>query len=116
MEISKKDILNLTYHINGAALTVHNALGPGLLEKTYHACMCIELHSRGIPFVNEMKISFEYDVHLLETQFRCDLFVNDLIVVELKSVDSFIPLFDAQVLTYMKLLNVPRVFYTTLMY
>lgn len=108
MELSKKDILDLTYHINGAAFAVHRNLGPGLLEKTYQTCMCIELRKKGFHFISEMKIPFEYDGHSLETNFRCDLFVNDLIVLELKSVDSFTPLFDAQILTYMKLLNAPK--------
>ena len=108
MEITKEDILNLSYQIIGAAISVHKQLGPGLLESTYHKCMKEELLLRNLPFLSELKIPLEYNNKAIQTDFRCDFYVANIIVVELKSVENFIPLFDAQVLTYMKLLQAPK--------
>jgi GxxExxY protein len=108
MTLTKTKLDQLTYDIIGAAIEVHSELGPGLLESIYHECMKIELKSRGIRFKTELNVPVYYDGKLLETTLRCDLLVEDSIVVELKSVKKFEPVFDAQLMTYMKLLNVPK--------
>jgi GxxExxY protein len=109
MQIKNQTSLkDLTYQINGAAIEVHKSLGPGLLESVYHQCMKHELQIRGIKFVYEMIISIEYKDIEVETNLRCDLFVEKSIVVELKAVAEILPIHEAQLLTYMKLLNAPK--------
>jgi len=108
MILSKTKLDQLTYEIIGAAIEVQSELGPGLLESIYHECMKIELQSRGIQFKTEMIVPVHYDGVRFETTLRCDLLIEDSIVVELKSVKKFEPVFDAQLMTYMKLLKVPK--------
>lgn len=107
-EITKSKIDEITYEIVGAAIEVHRQLGPGLLESVYHECMKIELKIRGLKFETEMKVPIIYEDYKLESILRCDLFVENLIPVELKSVLNFSPVFEAQILTYMRLLNAPK--------
>ncbi|WP_343748879.1 GxxExxY protein [Fluviicola sp.] len=106
--MTKSYLDQLTYDIIGAAIEVHQQLGPGLLESIYHECMKIELASRNIPFKTEMAVPVVYDQQRLETVLRCDLYVADSIVVELKASKAIEPLFEAQLLTYMKLLGSPK--------
>ena len=106
--ITKSALDQLTYEIVGAAIEVHSQLGPGLLESIYHECLKIELTIRGIPFETELKVPVWYEGTQLETTFRCDLFVANSIVLELKTVKQFEPIFEAQLMTYMKLLKAPK--------
>lgn len=106
--MTKSYLDQLTYDIIGAAIEVHNNLGPGLLESIYHECMKIELRSRNIPFEAEMSVPVFYDGHPLETVLRCDLYVAESIVVELKATKVIERIFEAQTLTYMKLLDSPK--------
>lgn len=106
--ITKATLDQLTYEIIGAAIEVHSQLGPGLLESIYHECFKIELEIRGISFKTEMQVPVWYEGRKLETTLRCDLFIDDLIVIELKSVKKLEPIFDAQLMTYMKLLEAPK--------
>ena len=106
--MTKSDLNQLTYDIIGAAIEVHHQLGPGLLESIYHECMKIELTNRNIPFRTEMAVPVIYDQQKLETVLRCDLYVADSVVVELKAVKAIEPIFEAQLLTYMKLLDSPK--------
>ncbi len=106
--ITKSAVDRLCYEIIGAAIQVHTQLGPGLLESIYHECLKIELENRGIPFETEKIIPVWYEGRKLETTLRCDLYVDNLIVVELKSVKQLEPIFEAQLLTYMKLLKSPK--------
>lgn len=108
MIATRTEIDNLTYDIIGAAIEVHKELGPGLLESIYQRCLCIELRSRGICFESEIEIPIIYKNSILEANLRADLLVEGLIVLELKSVEKMHPVFDAQLLTYMKLLNAPK--------
>ncbi len=108
MHFTKTDLNQLTYEINGAAIEVHKALGPGLLESVYHTCMKHELDIRGIHFLSEPAIPVIYKEQKIDTNLRCDLLVKDQIVVELKSVSDIAPIHAAQLLTYMKLLNIPK--------
>jgi len=106
--ISKKDLDELTYEIVGSAIEVHKVFGPGLLESIYHKCFKKELALRGIDFKSEMSIPLFYKDEPLDTDLRCDLLIENKIVVELKSVETMLPIFEAQLLTYMKLLKVPK--------
>lgn len=98
----------LTYDIIGSAIEVHKTMGRGLLESVYHQCLKEELLHRKINFLTEMKIPVLYKRKLLDIDFRCDLFVEQSIVVELKSVQEITGIFEAQLLTYMKLLKSPK--------
>ena len=106
--MTQKDFDDLTYNIIGAAIEVHKIMGKGLLESAYHFCMKEELELRRINYISELKIPLVYKGKSLETDFRCDLFVENSIVVELKSVNELTPIFDAQLLNYMKLLKAPK--------
>lgn len=106
--LTKKYLDDLTYEIIGCAIEVHKVLGRGLLESIYHQCLIEELKHRKINFLTEMKVPITYRGKQLDVDFRCDLFVEQCIVVELKSVQEIIPTFEAQLLTYMKLLQSPK--------
>jgi len=106
--MTKSYLDQLTYDIIGSAIEVHNQLGPGLLESIYHECMKIELIDRGIPFETETTVPLSYGGRSLETVLRCDLYVSKSVVVELKTVKSIEPIFEAQLLRYMKLLDAPK--------
>ncbi len=108
MEISKTYLTDLVYRVNGAAIEVHKALGPGLLESVYHKCLKKELTIRGISFQSELLVPVSYKGLEINTELRCDLFVENILVVELKAIESILPIHEAQILTYMKLLNVPK--------
>lgn len=98
----------MTYDIIGAAIEVHKELGPGLLESVYHKCLIKELETRQIQFETEISVPIEYKGEDIDADLRCDFFIDDCIVVEIKSVDSIKPIFEAQLLTYMKLLKAPK--------
>jgi len=106
--ITKKNIDDLTYEIIGSAIEVHKIMGRGLLESVYHQCLKEELLHRKINFQTEMKIPVDYKGKTLDIDFRCDLFVENCIVVELKAVNEMNTIFEAQLLTYMKLLKCPK--------
>ncbi|WP_294679873.1 GxxExxY protein [uncultured Fluviicola sp.] len=106
--MTKSYLDQLTYDIIGAAIKVHSQLGPGLLESIYHKCMKIELAERGISFKTEMTVPIFYNGQELETVLRCDLYVENSVVVELKAAKAIEPIFEAQLLTYMKLLDSPK--------
>lgn len=106
--ITKKYLDDLTYEIIGSAIEVHKIMGRGLLESVYHQCLKEELIHREISFCTEMKIPVLYKGKNLDIDFRCDLFVENCIVVELKAVNEMNSIFEAQLLTYMKLLKCPK--------
>ncbi len=106
--ITQKYLDDLTYEIIGSAIEVHENIGRGLLESVYHQCLKEELSYRKINFYTEMKVPIIYKTKELITDFRCDLFVENCLVVELKSVLEMNPIFEAQLLTYMKLLKAPK--------
>jgi GxxExxY protein len=108
MKITKSYINNLIYQVNGAAIEVHKALGPGLLESVYHKCLKQELSLRGIDFISEMLVPVSYKGLEIEVELRCDLFIENILVVELKAVEAIHPIHEAQLLTYMKLLKSPK--------
>ena len=106
--MTKSDLLNLTYKINGAAIEVHKYLGPGLLESIYHKCFAFELNLRKISYNSELSVPLIYKGNYLDASLRCDFLINDSIVVELKTVEYILPVHEAQLLTYMKALKIPK--------
>lgn len=106
--ITQKYLDELTYEIVGASIEVHKTIGKGLLESVYHQCLKEELSYRKLNFFTEMKVPIIYKGKELITDFRCDLFVENCFVVELKSVSEINSMHQAQLLTYMKLLKAPK--------
>jgi GxxExxY protein len=104
-----KDYLNdLSYKIIGCAIEVHKHLGPGLLESVYHECLKKELFLRNINFQSQLLVPIDYKGLILSTDYRLDFLIEDSIIVELKAIDGILPVHEAQLLTYMKLLNKPK--------
>lgn len=108
MHLSKSKIDQISYDVMGACIEVHKALGSGLLESVYHICLKEELASRNIQFESEIKIPIHYKEKILEADLRCDFFIENCIVLEIKSVQEWNKIFEAQVLTYMRLLDAPK--------
>ena len=108
MRNTRKQIDELSYQIIGAAIEVHKHIGPGMLESVYQTCLEIELTERGLSFKQELEIPIEYKGHHIQGQFRCDFFVEELIVLELKAVSELLPIHEAQVINYMNLLKIPK--------
>lgn len=106
--ITQKYLDELTYEIIGSAIEVHKTMGRGLLENIYHHCLIEELTTRKINFSTEMKIPVLYKEKELKIDFKCDLFIENCLVVELKSVAEINPIHKAQLITYMKLLQSPK--------
>lgn len=97
------DINRVTREVIGAAIDVHRALGPGLLESAYRECLCHELTLRGIAVERERDLPIEYRGLRLKGGYRVDLLVADQVVVELKAVEAILPIHEAQLLTYLRL-------------
>jgi GxxExxY protein len=108
MNFSKKELDKLTLQVIGAAIEVHKSLGPGLLEKVYQKCLAKELTLRGIKFKAESKVPFVYKEEMIDIDLKFDFLVEEILVVEIKSVQEIIPLFEAQLIGYMKLLKSPK--------
>ena len=108
MSISKEYLDKLAYQINGAAIEVHKALGPGLLESVYHACLKHEFKLRNLSFVSQTVIPIFYKGIKVDAELRYDFLVENCVIVEIKSVESILPIHEAQLLTYMKLQQVPQ--------
>ena len=87
----------------GCALTVHRNLGPGLLESTYEACLAHELRKIEMPYQRQLTLPLVYDGEVIETGYRLDLLVCDLVVVEIKAVELLLEVHRAQLLSYLKL-------------
>ena len=96
-----EDLNALTERIIGCAIEVHRQLGPGLLEGTYESTLCIELNSAGLKHVRQPVFPVMYKGQVIG-EYRLDLIVENLVIVEIKSVERFDPIFEAQVLTYLK--------------
>lgn len=102
IKIPKMKEEELTYRIISAAIEVHSHLGPGLLEQVYQACLYQELQMDGLKVRQEVKTAVEYKGIVIASGFRMDLLVSDLVVVEIKSVESLHPVHIAQVVTYLR--------------
>ncbi|PYI46063.1 MAG: GxxExxY protein [Verrucomicrobia bacterium] len=97
----------LSRSVIGCAIEVHRNLGPGLLESTYRQCLACELSHAGILFQMEVPLPVRYKDILLDCGYRIDLLVRGELIVEIKSVEALLPIHQAQILTYMRLANVP---------
>ena len=98
---------SLTEESIGAAIEVHRAIGPGLLESAYQECLCVELGLRNLRFVSQLELPVEYKGLRVDAGYRLDLVVADSVVVELKAVERLLPLHEAQLLTYLRLGGYP---------
>ncbi len=97
------DIEEIATQIVDAAIKVHRALGPGLLESAYQRCLAYELRTRGMVVETEVLLSLKYEGIEIDAGYRIDMWVNRSVVVENKTVESLLPIHQAQLLTYLKL-------------
>ena len=97
------ELNQISGQIVDAAMKVHTALGPGLLESAYEACLLFELHKRGLKAVSQVQLPIVYESVKIDAGYRIDLLVEDAVVVELKSVEEVVPIHKAQLLSYLKL-------------
>jgi GxxExxY protein len=102
-----KKASELTKVIIGAAIEVHRDKGPGLIESIYEWCLTKELELRGLPFVSQQIVVIEYKGFTREEPLRFDVLVDGCVLVEAKAVQEVLPVHKAQLLSYMKLLNIP---------
>ena len=107
IEITQKYLDDVTYEVIGAAIEVQKQMG-GDWESVYHQCMIEEMRYRKINFLTELKIPVFYKQKELQLDFRCDLFVENCIVVELKAANEINVIYQGQLLNYMKLLKAPK--------
>ena len=97
------DIEKLAYSVIGSSIEVHRHLGPGLLESTYETCLCWELQGKGIEIQRQVKLPISYKKRRLSDAYRLDILIESSIILELKTVDKILPIYEAQLLTYLKL-------------
>ena len=97
----------LTERIIGAAIEVHRGLGPGLLESAYQSGLAKEFELRGIPFEREVPVPVEYKGLQVDCSYRLDFLVDQKVVIEIKAVDALAPIYEAQLITYLKLTGCP---------
>lgn len=102
------DAINeLTYRIIGCCIAVHSALGPGLLESAYLACLIVELRSAGLDVEVNVKVPIVYKGVTVDCCYRLDLLINGTVILEIKSVAALLPIHGAQLVTYLKLTGKP---------
>jgi len=106
--ITQKVINLLTKEIIGCVIEVHKEFGPGMLEKTYEKALLMLLVEKGIKVQSQLEVPVIFRGIVIDNAFRLDLLVEDLIVVELKAVEKMLPVHEAQLITYMKLLKKPK--------
>jgi GxxExxY protein len=106
--LTQKILNQLTFKIIGCAIEVHKVLGPGLLECIYEKCLIHELKLNGFNVKSQQSIPLLYKGIVMDCDLRFDILVDDQIIVELKAVEAIHPIFEAQLLTYMKLLQKPK--------
>lgn len=101
--MSTKHLNDLSHDLIGAAVEVHRELGPGLLESAYQGAYCHELTLRGIPHESQKLMPVIYKGAIIETGYRIDILAENRVVVELKAVEKLVPIYAAQLLTYLRL-------------
>lgn len=106
--VTQKYINGISYKIIGSAIEVHKQLGPGLLESVYEACFIDEMINTGLSIKSQLYVPVYYKGKDLGGNLKLDILVNDLIIVELKAVEVMIPLYKAQLLSYLKLTGKPK--------
>lgn len=108
MDITQKYLDELTYTIVGCAIEVHKQLGPGLLESVYEKCFVHELGLRGLKYQSQQKVPVTYKDIKLDAELRFDVLIENLIIVELKAIDGILPIHEAVLLTYLRMLSKPK--------
>ena len=106
--ITQKHINEISYAIIGCAIEVHKHLGPGLLESVYETCFVDEMTRAGLSVRSQLIVPVYYKGKELKSSLRLDLLVNDLIIIEEKAVEQMLPLYEAQLLSYLKLTGKPK--------
>lgn len=106
--MTQSSLTTLSYDIIGAAIEVHSLLGPGLLEAVYEHCLAEELRIRGMNVRRQVALPLAYKGELLGYELRIDLLVNDAIIVEVKAANVMLPVYEAQLLSYLKLAGKPK--------
>jgi GxxExxY protein len=96
----------LSKRVIGCAIDVHKNLGPGLLESAYERCLSNELTAKGIRHETQKELPIDYKGVRIDSGYRIDLIIENSIIVEVKSVDKILPIYEAQLLTYMKLAGI----------
>src|SRR5678815_5045761 len=108
MQITKKYVNDLTYKVIGCAIEVHKHLGPGLLESVYEKCFLRELTIRGIENQHQLWVPVQYKGLELNTELRLDVLVENVLCIELKAQEGFLPIHEAILLSYMLMLQKPK--------
>lgn len=106
--MTKTEVTQLSYDIVGCAIKVHKELGPGLLESVYELCLANELKEKGYLVDQQVTTNINYGKIEIETPLKVDLLVNETIIVEIKTVEKLLPVHQAQLMTYMKILKKPQ--------
>lgn len=106
--MTQKYLNELTYTIIGAAIHIHQVLGPGLLESVYEKCMVHLLKQKGLKVISQQKVPLVFNGLCLNCELRFDIMVENIIIVEIKAVDCLQPIHSAQLLTYLRLLEKPK--------
>lgn len=106
--MTQKFLNDLTHDIIGAAIEVHKELGPGLLESIYEKCLSHVLREKGYDISLQQKVPLLFRGLYLDCDLRFDLMVENAIIVEIKAIDALLPIHEAQLLTYLKLLEKPK--------
>ena len=106
--MTQKYLNELSHAILGAAIEVHRELGPGLLESIYERCLAHLLKEQGFQLITQQKVPLVFKGLYLDCNLRFDMMVENCIIVEIKALDGLLPIHEAQLLTYLKLLNKPK--------
>jgi GxxExxY protein len=106
--MTQKYIDSLTYQIIGSAIEVHREIGPGLLESVYEKCLYHLLQDKRMAVTTQQRVPLNFHGLYLECDLRYDLMVENLIIVEIKAVDCLLPIHEAQLMTYLKLMQKPK--------
>ena len=107
VQIDRNHIEEICAQIVDSAFSVHSALGPGLLERVYQVCLAHELSLRSIPCEREVTLNVKYKDLEIDSAYRLDLLVSNEVIVELKAVETLLPVHRAQLLSYLRLMNKP---------
>ena len=105
---TQKYINDIAYKVVGCAIEVHNYLGPGLLESVYEESLAEEMNRQGLLVARQVLVPISYKGVVITAPLKLDLLVNDSVIVEVKSVERMLPIFEAQLLTYLKLTDKPK--------
>jgi GxxExxY protein len=99
----KRAANELSREVIGAAIEVHRHTGPGMLEEAYEECLCHELVIRNIPFLRQHPVCIDYKGKVIDSAYKIDILVDDLVIIELKSVKELADVHEAQLMTYLRL-------------